>query len=481
VSELTLSAAPAPAPPGTAGTGTSGGAGNAAFAPGAADRTRPNGGSPAEATAGGGRPLNPFAALLSGVLQGTQPLAPVADSLPADSTLPTAELLTAAQADSSRVLALPVTGVSPAPVPDASSITESGSLYGSALPPTGKSLPPEVRGVPGDRSAATAPATNAPAAPAPEPDPTTLRVTTRPGVSLADLAYSRQLAEVPGLATANPPDGIRSTAAMAFAAHALAATRKAGSLNAPLERLAPLQELDLAAIRTTGTDAPLPLNGTDGAVLRQSVADLFRTPVIQGAGAELGGRQLAAFAMADDRGSTDLSRASTGAPGTAGSGSAALLNRPGSAALPGLQPLGDASAFSAGLADRLLMLGGPGSHTARLKLYPEHLGELKIDIRIDDGSAEVRFGTTTAQAREAIEGSLPRLRELFADQGIQLTRTQVDAGTGQMGHPGSETRQPMTGDWPAPSDSGGRPAAGATAVPGMGAPATTSRLLDVWA
>jgi hypothetical protein len=268
---------------------------------------------------------------------------------------------------------------------------------------------------------------------------------------------------------------------MAFAGRALASTR-----TAPLERLIPAQDLalDLAANLATGADMAAVSSGTDGLDLRQSVADLFRTSIIPGADVNPAGRQLAAFSAGDDSGATLTGSASSGASGTTSSGSAALLSRLGSTTLPGLQPLGDAGAFSAGLADRLLMLGGPGAHTARLKLYPEHLGELKVDIRIDDGSAEVWFGTTTPQAREAIEGSLPRLRELFADQGIQLTRAQIDAGGGQMGNSGfgQERRMPDgAGAWrdvPAWQPGG---TGGGAGPAGRIAAGTSARLLDVWA
>jgi flagellar hook-length control protein FliK len=152
--------------------------------------------------------------------------------------------------------------------------------------------------------------------------------------------------------------------------------------------------------------------------------------------------------------------------------------------MPALQPLGDSGAFASGLADRLLTLGGPGAHSARLKLHPEHLGELDVEITMDDGTAQVWFGTTTSQARDAIEGSLPKLREMFADQGIDLTRTQIDTGGSQAGNPGSDTQRRMAGgagawsDLPAWREVRAEATRGAA---GGSAGSASARLLDVWA
>jgi hypothetical protein len=94
----------------------------------------------------------------------------------------------------------------------------------------------------------------------------------------------------------------------------------------------------------------------------------------------------------------------------------------------------------------------------------------------------VWFGTTTSQARDAIEGSLPRLRDLFAEQGIQLTRTQVDVGGGQTGNPGFGQDRRMTGGAGPWSDTPmwERREAGAEPA-GRIAAGSSARLLDVWA
>ena len=59
--------------------------------------------------------------------------------------------------------------------------------------------------------------------------------------------------------------------------------------------------------------------------------------------------------------------------------------------------------------------------TTSLRLWPEHLGPLEVRITMNDDQASVWFGAAHADTRAAIENALPRLRELFASQGLSLT------------------------------------------------------------
>lgn len=136
------------------------------------------------------------------------------------------------------------------------------------------------------------------------------------------------------------------------------------------------------------------------------------------------------------------------APAAAPTGSSLLR---GDQALAGsftggtLAPLGDAASFASGLGERLLDLGRDGAQSARLRLHPETLGPLDVRVLVEDGEARVWFSTAHGQTRDAIEASLPRLRELFASQGLELGRVQVDVR--------SDGGQPPLPD-PAPGDRG---------------------------
>jgi flagellar hook-length control protein FliK len=72
----------------------------------------------------------------------------------------------------------------------------------------------------------------------------------------------------------------------------------------------------------------------------------------------------------------------------------------------------------------ILLMAVNGREAASLRLSPEHLGPVEVRISVDDGKASVYFGAANADTRSALEQSLPRLRELFATQGLVL----ADAG-----------------------------------------------------
>ncbi len=63
--------------------------------------------------------------------------------------------------------------------------------------------------------------------------------------------------------------------------------------------------------------------------------------------------------------------------------------------------------------------------SAELKLNPANLGLIEVRIGIDDKNVKVAFGSHHALVREAIEQSIPRLREMMAEQGLNLSNPDV--------------------------------------------------------
>jgi flagellar hook-length control protein FliK len=76
------------------------------------------------------------------------------------------------------------------------------------------------------------------------------------------------------------------------------------------------------------------------------------------------------------------------------------------------------------VATRVSFIHDRGMQSASLKLSPEHLGPLEIQITVKDDQASVWFGAAHAETRTALEQALPRLRELLQSQGLAL----ADAG-----------------------------------------------------
>jgi flagellar hook-length control protein FliK len=478
VSELSLNLAAAPElPAGAAGSGPS-----PAGSAGAANWKRSDPSGPADGEGAG----KAFAALLTGILQGTQPPAqaavlavpgsvidPALDLPPDDGTGPLAPLVP---------LALPGSAT---PLPAvAAGTTATGSLSGQTLPLAGRPLPAELakEAEPEGATPAARGARDPPAAPS--------AGEVGPRISLADLALSRPL-EPTGNAVVAVDETTADSTALVRTGRSLTArnarTDDPGSGGQDIRR----ENLSATLLRSRLQTPIAATASPDGPALRPTTLD--RLPAAtsgDGSSPQLlqgtpPGQQLPVFAVVSGRDVSQAAAIPRTDSGAADSGSSAVLARLGSTTLPALQPLGDASHFAGGLADRLLTLGGPGAHSAHLKLYPEHLGQLDVRIQMDDGTAQVWFGTTSSQAREAIEGSLPRLRELFADQGIQLTRTQVDTGTGQTGNPGSgHHHQWLAGSPPGEPDLRwrGQLRPAPLIVPGLPRAALApARLLDVWA
>lgn len=68
-----------------------------------------------------------------------------------------------------------------------------------------------------------------------------------------------------------------------------------------------------------------------------------------------------------------------------------------------------------------------GGHTAHIRLDPPELGSLTVKVSVDsDSNTQVSFVAATPQARDLLEGQMGRLREMLAQQGMDLSRADVD-------------------------------------------------------
>ena len=101
-----------------------------------------------------------------------------------------------------------------------------------------------------------------------------------------------------------------------------------------------------------------------------------------------------------------------------------------------------------------------GIWQVNLQLRPAHLG--KIDIRLTmqgKGNISAEFNASEVQTKDLLNSGLPRLREIFAQSGIDLSTMQAqhDAATGHSDNPAP--RQPAT---PASQGQPGRETVGET-------------------
>jgi len=62
---------------------------------------------------------------------------------------------------------------------------------------------------------------------------------------------------------------------------------------------------------------------------------------------------------------------------------------------------------------------------AHIKVTPNDLGTVEIRLRLDGDRVHADFSSAQADVRQALESSLPRLREMLAQHGFQLAHADV--------------------------------------------------------
>ena len=95
------------------------------------------------------------------------------------------------------------------------------------------------------------------------------------------------------------------------------------------------------------------------------------------------------------------------------------------------------------MGERVVWMVRNNLQLAQIQLNPRDMGPIDVRLSVNqDQQATVSFVASNAVTREALEASLPRLREMFQDAGIQLTDSEVsqhqqqgDGRTQQQGGP----------------------------------------------
>ncbi len=87
-------------------------------------------------------------------------------------------------------------------------------------------------------------------------------------------------------------------------------------------------------------------------------------------------------------------------------------------------PLGH-EAWRKEMAHHLMDAVRDGRHQLQLRLHPDTLGAIDVNLRHDGNGTQVHFSTAHSQVKEALEAALPRLRELFNDSGMALLDASV--------------------------------------------------------
>jgi flagellar hook-length control protein FliK len=111
-----------------------------------------------------------------------------------------------------------------------------------------------------------------------------------------------------------------------------------------------------------------------------------------------------------------------------------------SAPVPLLQPANAGAGYGDELGTSVVWLAEQRVGHAQLQVTPDHLGPIEVRLQLDGARVHAEFYSAQPEVRHALEASLPRLRDLLGQHGLQLGQADV----GQRQHNGRHA-PPMAG------------------------------------
>jgi len=96
------------------------------------------------------------------------------------------------------------------------------------------------------------------------------------------------------------------------------------------------------------------------------------------------------------------------------------------------------------LQERVSSMLSINNKEAEIRLDPPEMGSMQIRVRSDAEQAQINFVVQNQQAKEALEQTMPRLREMLAQQGLELGESTISYG--QSGSENAEQNEPSSGE-----------------------------------
>ena len=92
------------------------------------------------------------------------------------------------------------------------------------------------------------------------------------------------------------------------------------------------------------------------------------------------------------------------------------------------------------LGDQIVWMNNKTIQAAEIKLNPAHLGPISVRIDVNQDQATILFTAQHAEVKEAIEASIPRLREMLGTQQLNLVNVNISQNaTSDQGRSQSQT------------------------------------------
>ncbi|MNZ24167.1 Flagellar hook-length control protein [compost metagenome] len=109
------------------------------------------------------------------------------------------------------------------------------------------------------------------------------------------------------------------------------------------------------------------------------------------------------------------------------------------ALVPGQAVAMQQGGWSEAVVDRVMWLSSQSLKSAEIQLDPQELGRLEVRVNMTQDQTQVTFASPNANVRDALEGQMHRLRELFAQQGMNQLDVNVSDQSLNRGWQGQDT------------------------------------------
>lgn len=103
------------------------------------------------------------------------------------------------------------------------------------------------------------------------------------------------------------------------------------------------------------------------------------------------------------------------------------------------QPADPSAGYDDRFSGHIAWMAGQRISQAEIRVSPEHLGNIAIRLQVEGNEVRAEFHSTQAEVRHALEASLPRLREMLSQHGLQLAQAGVGQGQAQSRKPSGNT------------------------------------------
>ncbi|WP_137821683.1 flagellar hook-length control protein FliK [Pseudomonas sp. D(2018)] len=95
------------------------------------------------------------------------------------------------------------------------------------------------------------------------------------------------------------------------------------------------------------------------------------------------------------------------------------------ALVPGQPVAMQQGGWSEAVVDRVMWLSSQNLKSAEIQLDPQELGRLEVRVNMTQDQTQVTFASPNANVRDALEGQMHRLRDMFAQQGMNQLDVNV--------------------------------------------------------